>query len=332
MTAGGHLQDQVQSFCPIPPGQQTVTSSEEARAVLLAPRYTTRRDVTSVDLYRDETLDARTRLASFFNSWPMYSEGAQHAVLRRLTRQIVAAGTEPALAGVERVLADALPPLPRTAAADPFDWVADVSVPVSAAVVGGLLGPVLPRVPVSELVALGAALMLQLSRLAPGPATEQAALAAGARLADIAELHRDVLDEQLECAGTSSELIGGALAQIVTGALDPLQAAVSCVPLLPGEKARAVVAQAAPFRFVRRIDTLAPGAGGVRVPLVWPEPGAIPFGFGAHRCTAAALTEQVVALVVDRVDAVAPDGLVVVRGALAPAAFLRFEDLWVSHR
>jgi len=329
MPVAARIRDEVRSYCPIPADSRTVHSAQEARETLLAPRFTTLRETTSTDVYRDESLDFATRRASFYNSWPMYSEGRQHQALRRLTRQIVTSGSQEALAQVDYVLARALTGGDRDGA--PFDWVARVAVPVSTAVVGGLVGRLLDSAPTEELVALGGALMLSLSGLEPGPARERAALEAGVRLADLAEQHRDELDAALDTAGMSSELIGGALAQVVTGALDPLQAAVASVPLHPGMDARAVIAAATPFRFVQRIDTHAADRSGVRIPLMWPEPDELPFGFGPHRCTAAGLTEKVVEQVVAHVARLAPTLTVVAGAIVPPAAFLRFEDLWVSH-
>lgn len=324
----------VQEFCPIPPGSRTADSPQAARAILLAPEYTTLRDMTSTDLYRDDSLDLNTRLASFFNAWPMFSEGAQHHVLRQLTRQIVATATEDVLTQVDQVLALTLPVRTEDVSGTQpsFDWVADVAVPVSAAVVTGLIRRFLPSASPGEVVALGGALMLKLSGRNPGVDRERAALAAGVRLATLVDQHRGEVDAGLCAAGISSELVAGALAQVITGALDPLQAVVAAVPLLPGVSARAVIARVAPFRFVRRIDLTAGHREGVRIPLAWSEPDGIPFGLGPHRCTAAVLTEEVVDRVIRRINDVAPNGIEISDGSLIPAAFLQFGELWATYR
>jgi hypothetical protein len=332
-TAAARLRDEVREFCPIPQGSRVASSVREAQSVLLSGRYVAVRDITPADVYRDNSLDLDTRLDSFFNAWPMFSEGMQHQNLRRLTRQIVASGSERALSQVDDALALALPSShDERPAPEAFEWVRRVAQPVSAAVVDGLVGRLVHSAPLEEILALGAAMMLKLSGREEGPLREQAALAAGVRLADLADRHRATIDAELDTADLSSELIGGALAQVVTGALDPLQAAVAAVPLFPGGCASDAIRGATPFRFVKRIDASTDDGAAIRVPLAWPGTAGIPFGLGPHRCTAAALTEKVVARVVYRVAEVADHGLVVTSGAVLPASFLRFEDVWVRCR
>jgi cytochrome P450 len=304
----------------------TITNVDDVNTLLRSPGLTSQRADVARDAFIAGPESDAGLIASFFTSWPVFSEGVYHELLRReLGRGLRASVGD----GLAQSISDAASAHIDALTTDAIhDWIADVARPLSATLVRLLLpmdGDVVDRT-----IALSQVIMDSLALPKMDTDAAAAAVTAGQRLATLVEsdlmqgdgpLSRALrrLFDMPECrlAGAT-----GALVQVVTGALDPVVAAVGALPVVisagPGARPAAawreeILRLSSPFRLAARVATEAISVGDVAIrpgdrvvlqlgaanldPTGYAEPTCpavrarsekhLAFGAGAHYCPGA---------------------------------------------
>jgi cytochrome P450 len=256
-----------------------VTHYEDVAGLLDSAALTTRRLSENQTSMAADAHGVRDKMRARFARWPLFSDGEYHDRLRERLSGVFKDGEDEAGRRAAALLARVLP---RDGAA--FDWLGTVAEPLAAEVLALLLGvgseeartvasfgvPVVDSLamPLKDKEGMGLA-VAGMDALAQWLA---ARLGAGA--ADTPFL--DALAAVAADPALGPEAAAGALAQVVTGAFDPLASAATMLALVATPQAlgtlseRALVEEAlrlaTPFRFARRFTREPVEVAGVRIP------------------------------------------------------------------